>query len=115
MKKWLRIKQVAAVTMGTFTVMLAAVADDGHRSIAETIVRNKDGDFVEVHGEVIGIKPRKKEYIIADRTGEIIIVVSDIDPQLNLGRAIDVVGKLSFDPSRKTIVIEAEEVELHQE
>lgn len=114
MKNWLRIKIVSAVIMISLALNLSALAGFGHRSIAEAIVTNKEGDLVEVHGEVIRIEPRQKQYIIADPTGEIAVMVRDLDRQLKLGTEIDVFGKLILHPSGK-IIIDAREVELHQD
>ncbi|MDJ0725779.1 MAG: hypothetical protein QNJ38_11770 [Prochloraceae cyanobacterium] len=114
MKNWLRIKIVSAVTMSCFAFTLSALAEFDRRSIAETIVTNKEGDLVEVHGEVMRIEPRQKQYIIADPTGEIAVMVRDLDRKLKLGTEIDVFGKLTVHPSGK-IIIDAREVELHQD
>ena len=127
MKSLWKISTISALTIGSFSIALSALAGEEYTSIADIISNSKDGEEVHLRGKVIEKQEGEDEYLISDETGEIAVEVEDLDIELNAGTEIDVLGVVSLeleneeksekeaDPTPEEIEIEATEVNIIEE
>jgi len=124
MKSWWKICTISALTVGSFSIALSALADKGKISITEILSDPQDGAEVRIYGTVIEQQPGEDEYIISDETGEITVEIDDLNMELDPGTKIEVLGVVSLelehkgeaekegDPTPEEIEIEATEVNI---